>query len=119
MSSCEIRPARTPVTFRTTTARDLRNRLRVVINHLVERPDYLRLLLHLLFELIQAFEDRLDVNIHLVDVFPMTISPHVDPVDFVVVGLQDATNLLKGRRRIRLQLVSVRATLTLDSQCLK
>ena len=97
MSYCEIRPARTPVTFRTATARNLRDSLRVVVDHLVERSDHLCLLLHLLLELVQAFKDLLHVDVRLVDVLPMTISPHIDPVDFVVVGLQDATDLLEGR----------------------
>ena len=105
MSYCEIRPARTLVTFRTTTTRDLRNRLRVVVDHLVQRPNHFRLLLHLLLELVQAFEDLLDINVHLVDILPVTIPLHPDPVDLIIVGLEDATYLLEGRSRILLQLV--------------
>ena len=108
MSYCEIKPARTLVTFCTTTAQNLRDCLRVVIDHLVKRPDYLRLLLHLLLELVQVFEDLLHVDVRLVDSFSMTISPHIDPIDLVVMGLQDATDLFEGRSRILLQLVPLR-----------
>ena len=80
----------------------------MVIDHLVKRPDYLRLLLHLLLELIQAFEDLLHINVHLVDILSMTISLHIDPIDLVVMGLQDATYLLEGRSQILLQLVPLR-----------
>ena len=105
MSYCETRPARTPVTFCTTTARDLRDSLRVVVDHLVERSDYLRLLLHLLLELIQTLKDLLHAGVRLVDILTMTISTNIDPIDLVVVGLQDATDLFEGRSRILLQLV--------------
>ena len=105
MSYCEIKPARTLVTFRAATARYFRDHLRMVIDHLVEHPDHFRLLLHLLLELIQAFEDLLHIDVHLVDIFSMTISTHIDPIDLVVMGLQDATDLLEGRCRIRLQLI--------------
>ena len=105
MSNCGIKPARTPVTFRTTTARDLRDCFRVMVDHLVERPDHLRLLFHLLLELVQTLEDLLHAGVCLVDIFTMTISTNIDPIDLVVVGLQDATDLLEGRSRILLQFI--------------
>ena len=74
-----------------------------MVNHLVERSDYFCLFLYLLLELIQTLQDLLDIDVHIVDVFPVMISSHPDLVDLVVMGLQDATHLLKGRSRILLQ----------------
>ena len=79
-----------------------------MVDHLVERPNYFRLFLHLLLKLVQAFEDLLHIEVHFVDVLPMTISSHPDPVDPIVVGLQDATHLLEGRSRILFQFIPLR-----------
>ena len=76
-----------------------------MVDHLVECSNHLRLLLHLLLELVQAFKDLLHAGVRLVDILAMTISTDIDPIDLVIMGLQDAANLLKGRSRISLQLV--------------
>ena len=100
-----LEPARTLVTFCTTTAQNLRNRLRVMVDHLVELLDHFRLLLYLPLELVQTLQDLLDVNVHIVDILLMTIPSHPDLIDLIVMGFQNTTYLLEGRSRILLQLV--------------
>ena len=100
-----LKPARTLVTFHTTTAGYLRDCLRVMVDHLVELLDYFHLLLYLPLELVQALQDLLYINVHLIELLAMTISTDPDLIDLIVVGLEDSTNLLGNRRQVALQLV--------------
>ena len=95
-------------TFRTTATRNLCDRLRVVVNNLIELLDDLHLLLHLPLKLVQAFQDLLHVDAHLIELLAMTVSTNPGLIDLIVVGLEYATNLLGNCRQVALQSIPLR-----------
>ena len=88
-----------------TTAWYLCDCLRVIINHLVELSDHFHLCLYLPFELVQLLQDLLHVDVHIVDVFAMTIAAHPDPVDLIILGFEYSTDFLGNQSQVALQFV--------------
>ena len=80
----------------------------MVVDHLVKHSDHFHLLLHLLLKLIQALQDLLDIDVHLIDLLPMTISSHPDLVDLVIMGLENATDFLGNRCQVTFQFIPLR-----------